>query len=385
MKNKRILIVDDEPKNLKILRIRLEKEYELAEAETGEQALKLIEELKPALVLLDIMMPGIDGYEVAKKIKGNPKLCQTKVVLVSGKAMTEEKLEGYKAGADDYITKPFNGSELQAKVKVFVEMFNMAEELKRVNSSLEEQVEVRSSQLIEQERMASVGIHAGEIAHNLKNPITVILGNLRMLQIKKPEVKDLREVQMIESGVNRLLGVIENILHSLRNGQDNSTAPLDLNDIINDELEFLKVINSNFKHNISAHLSLNSTELVHWTISEASQVIGNIIKNGVEAMAETEKKSLTIQTTNRSGFVEVKISDTGSGISRENLEKVFEPMFTTKNSNEPGQSRGTGLGLSFTKRVVEEAGGKVSLSSVVGEGTSITLSLPTVQNKVEAA
>ncbi|MFO1433075.1 MAG: response regulator [Candidatus Competibacteraceae bacterium] len=118
----KILIVDDNPTNIEILEEYLEDDYELAIATSGEEALQKAATFQPALILLDIMMPGMDGYEVCRRIRAHPQLCQAKIIIVSAKAMLTERLEGYTAGADDYITKPFDEEELLAKVRVYLRL-----------------------------------------------------------------------------------------------------------------------------------------------------------------------------------------------------------------------------------------------------------------------
>ena len=119
---KKILVVDDHPTNLAIVEEILGDDYELKVASTGEEALAVAPDWRPDLVLLDIMMPGIDGYETCRRLLAVPELRHTKVILVSAKAMVADRIEGYQAGADDYITKPFQPEELEAKVRVFLRL-----------------------------------------------------------------------------------------------------------------------------------------------------------------------------------------------------------------------------------------------------------------------
>lgn len=130
----KILIVDDDPINVEIFQEILEdKDYLLETADSGEQALKVIPKFKPDLILLDIMMPGIDGYEVCRRIRKNKQFKFLKIILVSGKAMVDERLEGYEAGADDYVSKPFVDEELEAKIRVFLRLKSV-EEVEKVKS-----------------------------------------------------------------------------------------------------------------------------------------------------------------------------------------------------------------------------------------------------------
>ena len=136
----KILIVDDDPLNLEILEELLGDDYDLVTAETGEEALEQAREYRPDVVLLDIMMPGIDGYETCRRMRKMPALENAKILLVSAKAMVSERLEGYESGADDYMTKPFNKDELRAKVKVFAKL-RRAEEMDELKTRLLRQLE----------------------------------------------------------------------------------------------------------------------------------------------------------------------------------------------------------------------------------------------------
>ncbi len=134
--NHRILIVDDNPTNVAIVEELLGDSYVLAVAQDGEQALEMVPQFNPDLVLLDIMMPGIDGYEVCRRLRRDPNYRFVKIVLVSAKAMTDERLRGYEVGADDYVTKPFVAEELQAKVRVFLRL-QSAEEMNHLSQQLD--------------------------------------------------------------------------------------------------------------------------------------------------------------------------------------------------------------------------------------------------------
>ena len=145
----RLLVVDDEEMNRMIYEELFddERSYHLQIAEDGEQALEIVKTFEPELVLLDIMMPGINGYEVCKTMRANKRLAYTKIILVSGKAMLKERMEGYDAGADDYMTKPFENEELVAKAQVYLRLSRAEKGLSDFNRALEEQVKLRTEEL----------------------------------------------------------------------------------------------------------------------------------------------------------------------------------------------------------------------------------------------
>ena len=184
--NFRVLIVDDIPHNVEILETSLEDKYILETASSGEKALEIIPRFRPDLILLDIMMPGIDGYEVCRRIKANEYLSYIKIILVTGKALVEERLKGYEVGADDYVTKPFVIRELEAKIKVFLN-------LKR---SLEID-QLKTDLLI-------------LFAHEPRTPLNGIIGGSDLLMLDNSLNESNRQtVQLISESGHRLLNFID--------------------------------------------------------------------------------------------------------------------------------------------------------------------------------
>lgn len=181
----KILIVDDDPLNVEIMKEILSADYKCLEVYSGKEALKAEKAFKPDLILLDIMMPGIDGYEVCRRIRAEETDRFTKIILVSGKSMTQDRLKGYEAGADDYITKPFNDDELLAKVRVFLKL----KRLEEVNSMKRDIIDMFS--------------------HEARTPIASIVGPAEMLAENKgldPDSKELAEI--ILKGVRRIAELV---------------------------------------------------------------------------------------------------------------------------------------------------------------------------------
>ncbi|MGE4498109.1 MAG: response regulator, partial [Deferribacterales bacterium] len=181
----RILIVDDDPVNLDIMMEILASEYSCAAASGGEEALRAEKAFKPDIILLDIMMPGMDGYEVCRRIRAGETHRFTKIILVSGKSMTEDRLKGYDAGADDYITKPFNDDELLAKIKVFLKL----KRLEEVDSVKRDIINIFS--------------------HETRTPLSAIVGPAEML-LENPDLdKESRELaELILQGAKQIAELV---------------------------------------------------------------------------------------------------------------------------------------------------------------------------------
>jgi signal transduction histidine kinase len=227
-------------------------------------------------------------------------------------------------------------------------------------------------QLIQAERMAAVGTVTAGIVHNLKNPLTGVMGFAEILKIKNP---DLWEVDQIVSSAQQMSEMIENILAKSR--QKKTTESVDLNVLLEHELEFLQA-DTTFKTKVKQDIRL-AAELqpVQGAYTEFSQVFGNLLRNSVDAMLEQETKLLTVVTSSDADQVTVEVTDTGYGIPEDVLPHLFEPFFTTKSPEAEGDGPvGTGLGLYMVQQILQSYGGKVEVESVVDEGTTFKIVIP---------
>ena len=372
-KKGKILAVDDSRAVLMLIRSTLEKYYTVKTALSGEEALDQLRDYKPDLVLLDVNMPGLDGHAVCRKIKSEKGLGFVKVVMVSGETGLKERLKGYEAGVDDYMAKPFQKEELLAKVRGFLRLKAVEDELFELNSSLNNQVRIRTQQLIESEKMAAIGKWAAGIVHNLNNPLQAILGYSQILEMKHPEIASVRSLKAAATQMKEMIATI--LVTGARESSEMATD-IDLNRIIRDQIELLKA-NLFFKHKVQTELDLRPLPFLKGIYSHFSQSLGNLIKNAVDAMYESETKSLSISTSSQSGAITVLIRDTGCGISKEDMAHIFDAFFTTKPLIPDGdRPSGTGLGLASSKEMIESYGGKILVDSEIGKGSLLTVLLP---------
>ncbi len=375
MKKKQlILMVDDEQRNLRILNESIGPSYHTVSATSGEEAMRVLEQEIPDIVLLDVMMPGIDGYATCRKIREIERFALTKIIFISGKAMPGERLKGYEVGGDDYVTKPFNPEEIKAKIDVFLKLVATERELNLLNRLLEEKVHIRTEQLTQRERAAFIGIHAAEIVHNLNNPISILSGNLAALAQLYPGEKNITRAQ---NAIERINGTIKSILDANRVNGDQAKTSVDLNEVLLSELKLLE-IDEFFKYKIKLEQNLNSIPVVRGDSSHFKQAFGNLIKNSVESMYDRKEKILRISTHQDGDFVFVEIEDSGCGISPDHLEKIYDPFFTTKPAvSKSGEPIGTGLGLTSVKRMLESYGAEIQIHSKLEVGTKFKIRLPT--------
>ncbi|MDP3029138.1 MAG: hybrid sensor histidine kinase/response regulator [Deltaproteobacteria bacterium] len=397
----RILVVDDETNNLKAIKRLIHRDYILEFAQNGDEALKLIPDFNPDLILLDIMMPGIDGYEVCRRLKSDSKTSGAMVLLVSARNTLEDRLRGYGVGADDYIIKPYEPEELRAKVRILLRLKNAQDELRTVNRDLEKLVEVKTRELVKKERQAIVGQMVQGIVHNLRGPVTVVhvraeiacMTARNLLEISKDDPdKFLRLVEKVIHNLDSLLEavdrtdlLIDSLLAKGRQEAAGERRRLNLNDIIAQEIKFLDA-DMDLKHGVKKYLDLDpSIPDLYGTYSDFSQVTYNLIKNASEAMKNSQKKELRISTRHDNENIYIIFQDTGSGISPDDLGRIFDPFFTTKPGKEPdnaGEPTGTGLGLYTCSQLMKYYGGEISVQSKLGIGTTFTIAIPKSKTSV---
>ncbi len=381
VRKSKILIIDDSRSISDMLKNILETAgYDVMAAYTGEQGLETYRKFKPDIVLLDVVMPGIDGYEVCRKIRADHSTGFMKILMISSERKLEERLKGYDAGADDYISKPFNEDELLAKVRVFMRLKLVEDKLIKLNESLNEQVRIRTGQLLDAEKMAAIGKYTAGIVHNLNNPLQVIMGTAQLLTLKYHDDPNIMAQRKAAAQMKR---IITTILGTSHRESKQDLVSIDLNEVLRDQLELLKA-NPFFKSNIRTMTELKPLPLYLGVYSHFSQSIGNLIKNAVEAMHEKKEGVLLVTSEVKDGKILLKICDTGLGIQVEAMNKIFNPFFTTKPlTSIDDRPTGTGLGLASCKEMIESYGGKLMVDSKIGKGTVFTVRLPIKENPLE--
>lgn len=210
---KRILIVDDNPDNVEVIKFKLQRskqfELEVLEAYSGEDALEIVEREPLDIVLLDVMMPRVSGYEVCRRIKDRDTQSFLPVILVTAREDIDSKLKGFEAGADDYLAKPFDLQELEARIKSMLHIKSLQDQLRRTNEELKR----TSQRLVEAERLAAVGAVVASVNHEINNPLCAILLNTQLLrgEMEKDPVKADQRLDKIENNVERIQNITKKI------------------------------------------------------------------------------------------------------------------------------------------------------------------------------
>jgi signal transduction histidine kinase len=238
-------------------------------------------------------------------------------------------------------------------------------------------------ELMRESKLAEFGMLAAGIAHNMNGPLTGILGFCDLLKMTHPELK---EIEHIQQQAMALKSITSNLMHKSRNEQETKPQDLSIEDIILTELSFLEA-NLFYKHQIKKNIELDTdSPPVRGVYIDFSQVIGNLLRNAIDAMYGSERRELTVHTSTADDHVTIRISDTGCGMTDEIKQKLFTPFFTTKpkvQDAQPGEPTGTGLGLSTSRGILARYGAEIEVDSAPGEGSTFTIHFPLNRKSAE--
>ncbi len=394
----RILAVDDEENNLQaIKRIFLDlDDYEIVFSNNGQDAIDLANSFIPDIILLDIMMPGISGYDVCQKIKENNETANCMVLFLTGKTQLSDKIKGYKSLADDYITKPYDPDELLAKVEILLRLKKVQDELRETNLNLEKIIEQKIRQLVVQERQALVGRMVHGIIHNFRNPLSSAKGFTGLIENKlklllsnsnKWLPEDQRSIKEVDDYIKIItisLSKIEEMLNSLlqkgRKEAIEKYQDLNLNELIAAEINFLKT-DHKFKYKVIKEFDFDlCLPIFKGNYVDFSQLVSNMVVNAVDAMRNVKKKKIIVTTKYNNGKIFMVFHDNGEGISPENIDQIFEPFFSTKaieSDENKEEVTGTGIGLYSCQQLMKTYGGNITVNSKLHVGTTFTITIPT--------
>ena len=362
----KILIVDDNEELLGAVSRLLELQgYTVLSTTSGEEALKLAAEELPDLVLLDWILPGIDGIEVCRKLKSEEATRGIMVLLLTGRGSVDSRIEGLDAGADDFIPKPFKHPELLARIRSSLRLKKTTDELTERNRQLVES----QYELVRTEKIATIGLLASGIAHEFNNIMAGISGYAQLASKNPKYMPQLVEVALTQA--RRAQELTGSLSSYNRRGAGNRSCNVE--NVVQSTLCLVKKeLESN---GIELCLELQSVAPAAISPGQLQEVLLNLLINAIHALAKRGKVTLEVRP-GAAGMIDIKVADTGCGISRENLNRIFDPFFTTKGALGGGKQAGTGLGLSVCYNIIQSRGGRIKVESTPGEGTTFSLSLP---------
>ncbi len=372
---KQLLLVDDEDGIRKILGISLaDRGYEVFTAGDGNEAMKIFREKKPPIILTDIKMPGMDGIELLKTIKKeNP---DAEVIMITGHGDMDLAIESLKYDATDFITKPIEDEVLEIALKRAEERIELKKQVREYTENLEKLVEERTRQLIEAERLAAVGQTVATIAHAIKNITAGLTGGIFVLEkgLERDNQKYLRQGwDMVKKNVYRIKGLALDLLNYSKK-REPCYQLCNPNAILVDVYNLL--LPRARENDIEFRLELDGELKDVWLDpEEIHRCVLNLVTNAFDACMELGRTENPAEVVVRSralkdGAVEIEVMDTGVGMDEETGKMLFRRFFSTKGS------RGTGMGLMITKKIIDEHGGSISVDSRKGAGTTFVIRLP---------
>jgi signal transduction histidine kinase len=386
-----ILIVDDEPLNLDLLEQELADDYDVVKAQDGAEALREADARHPDLIVLDVRMPpGLSGLEVVRRLRASERHVATPIILLTAQAGLGDAVEGLDAGADDYITKPFESEDLHARIRSALRIGHLQKELARERNELKatlENLRAAETQLVHSEKMAALGKLVAGVAHELNNPIGFIYANMDHFRRYVGEVKAVCESAPLApeaaGRATRAFETLGRLIESCANGAERikrivlglrtfsrlDEAGLKTVDVHEGIESTLALLEHHLKDRIGVHRDYGDLPAVECYAGQLNQVFMNLLMNAVDAIEG--QGDIRIVTRAEGGGVRISVRDSGKGIAPEDLPHIFEPFFTTK---EVG--KGTGLGLPISFGIVEKHGGRIEVESEKGRGSTFTVVLP---------
>lgn len=365
-----ILVVDDEPINRQVLRNQLEMVgYRVEVAIDGLQGLKLLEKLNPQVILLDVMMPRISGYQTCYRIRQKYSASELPIILLTAKDQPEDTVRGFQHGANDYLTKPFSREELLIRVQFHLKLSKATSEVYRMMDDLRGM----QNQLIQSAKLAAVGEMTSGIAHELKTPLAGISTILSGVELAKQLHQEI-DMDATCSRVNLLVQRCSAIIDHMRNYSRRTEETHSQTQIINQLLKNTLLLVEPQLKRIGGKLKLNLGHDLPFVVGndiQLEQVFINLCNNACDAMEQSEERILTIQSMAVGDEVLVRVIDTGTGMRPEVQERIFESFFTTKSS-----AKGTGLGMSISQNIIEQHKGQIRFNSELGRGTTFEIYLP---------
>jgi signal transduction histidine kinase len=344
-----VLLAEDEPDLREYIEASLRPFYDVEAAADGAQALALVKSKAPDLVLTDVMMPGTSGTDLCRAIKQDPRLRSTPVIVLTALSATDNVLQAYSAGADDFVTKPFHSRVLLARINA--------------------QLRLRSVglQLADQARLATAGTLAGGVAHEVRNPLNAVLNAARALPGAgaRPELQT-KLLGIIVEGALRIDRIVAALEEHVRPAEGDAILQCDLQSGLRSSVGLLE----HKMADVAVHMNFESQRSVAASPRELNQVFLNLLDNAVRAGAKT----IWIRTVDEQGGVRVTVSDDGPGVPKDIAALIFEPFFTTRPVGE-----GTGLGLYLARRIIRESGGNLTYLPREGGGAVFGIELPAIE------
>ncbi len=370
----KILVVDDVADNVRLLTYELsDMEHEVVDAASGPEALKAAEQHQPDCILLDIMMPGMDGFEVCRRLKANSATQSIPVIMVSAKDTDDDVIKGLEVGADDYIIKPFNPRIVEARLQSSLRAKHAVDVIAEANKKL------KDAQLAAEHANRAKSEFLANMSHELRTPLNAIIGFSQGLleRTNKHPLNDHQQDRLgkvLNSG-RHLLHLIDDVLDlaKVESGKmDVNMTTFDL-ELLGTEVQEMAGALLSGKPDVQFRLELAAgLPAANSDQGKIKQILINLVSNAVKF---TQQGSVTLRIQGDAESIRMSVEDTGLGIPADQLASAFDKFQQARQAIKTAV-KGTGLGLSICKRFAELLGGTLTAQSVEGKGSTFTLSIP---------
>jgi len=407
-KANKLLVVDNELANLQLLITCLGEHYEIQVAHDGEEALTEVHASKPDIILMDVKMPKLDGFETCRRLKADEQTKNIPVVFLTALDDTEDEIKGFEAGAADYLTKPVHYKEMLRRI----DTARQASHIKRPVAEHTQELKESEAHLIQSEKMASIGQIMAGVVHEINTPLGYARSSVELTGSyfsdiaktleackklgKQFQSKDKSDEEQLEttlatamkllnslqedetvveaqillenalSGIDRISSLVKNLKNFSQLNRD-KIAEFDVNQGLD---EALTMVDHKLCDKIQIIKHYGDVPHIICSPAQINQVFLHLLINAIQAIS-SDTGVIELQTQVIDQYVYISITDNGDGISKENLARIFEPFFTTKTSG-----KGTGLGLAIVHKIIKEHQGELNVASQIGRGTQFIIFLP---------
>lgn len=377
----KILVVDDESQNLRLMEAMLHPlGYEVAVARDGDEALTKVGELPPDVILLDIMMPKMDGFEVARRLKENDETKIIPIVMVTALMEVKERVKALEVGADDFLSKPVDKVELRARVNSLLKVKAYNDHMRNYQQELEAEVAKRTEQLRQaMEELCEIDRKKSEfisnISHELRTPVQSIKGFSELMlagQVPDPE-RQKEFLTIISAGsdrLSRLIGNLLNVSHLEVGYSEVQKERVSIRGFLQEAISDLHSPAEQKDIAISAEIPAVLPEM-EVDGERLKQVMHNLLHNAIKF--SPGGGTITVGAEVRDRNLLVQVIDRGVGIAQEAMPRVFEKFYQTEDA---AKVEGLGLGLYISKQIIEAHGGRIWATSKIGEGSTFSFTLP---------
>lgn len=371
--NTSILIVDDTEPNVRLLAHVVKKEgYEAMAAFSGQDALSLLEKRKPDIILLDIMMPEMNGFEVCQKLKEHEDYKDIPVIFLSALSETDSKVQGFNVGGVDYITKPFQREEVLARIDLHVKLRKLQEELSNKVTQLKQREETLQKLNEEKDELMRI------VGHDFRNPVTGIMGLASFLQQNVQSITSEQQEDMlgiIKGSGQKLLELVNGLLNKDEEARisELSLKKLDLKYLVEDMVDLHRPTAIN--KNIVIETEIDSLQPKTVDKHKVEQILSNLVSNALKFSMEGGTVSIKLrEVPGKKDAFELVVEDSGMGIPEDELEKLWNTDEKTIRFGTSGE-QGSGMGLDLVNNFTRLHGGRVEVDSKEGVGTTFTVRL----------